>query len=133
MPNESQTLIELETRFWQAMVDGDHDTATSLLTEPAVMVSGHGAFQFDHGTYRQMADLGPRVVTSFKLRKMNVVFPNDNTAVLTYQVQQGVAPRDDRSAVEVEDMNESSTWVRAGSGWKCVMHTETPVATEMAH
>jgi ketosteroid isomerase-like protein len=133
MSNESKILVELETRFWQAMVDADSDTATALLTEPAVMVSARGAFQFDHATYRQMADLGPRVVTSFKLRNVNVVFPNPDTAVLTYQVKQGVAPRDDRSAVEFEEMHDTSTWVRAGKSWKCVMHTETPVATEMAH
>ncbi len=133
MTEESKNLIALENRFWQAMVDGDNDTATSLLTEPALMVSPHGAFQFDHAAYRKMADQGPRVVTSFKLQDVKVVFPNDNTAVLTYQVRQGVAPRNDKSAAEFEEMHDTSTWVRVGQGWKCVMHTETPVATETAH
>ncbi len=133
MANESQTLIDLENRFWQAMVDENHDIATGLLAEPAVMVSPHGAFQFDHATYRKMAGQGPRVVTSFELQDVKVVFPNENTAVLTYRVRQGVAPREDRASEETEEMHDSSTWVRSGSGWKCVMHTETPVATEAAH
>ena len=80
MTEDSKNLLALENRFWQAMVDGDNDTATSLLTEPALMVSPHGAFQFDHAAYRKMADQGPRVVTSFKLQDVKVVFPNDNTA-----------------------------------------------------
>jgi hypothetical protein len=133
MADASKTLIDLEKKFWQSMVDDDADTAIGLLAEPAVMVTGHGAMQFDHATYRKMADEGPRVVTSFELEDVKAVFPNEDTAILTYRVRQGVAPRDDRSAEEIEEMNDSSTWVRSGKAWKCVMHTETPVATEAAH
>ena len=25
-----------------------------------------------------------------------------------------------------EEMNDTSTWVKDGNAWKCVMHTETP-------
>ena len=32
------------------------------------------------------------VLTSFELSDMEVVFPNDTTAVLTYHVKQGIAP-----------------------------------------
>ena len=38
MPDASKTIIDLETRFWQSMVDDDPETAISLVTEPAVMV-----------------------------------------------------------------------------------------------
>ena len=38
MPTPSKTLIDLENRFWQAIVDQDPDTATALLTEPALVV-----------------------------------------------------------------------------------------------
>lgn len=133
MADASKTLIDLETKFWQSMVDDDADTAIQMLAEPAVMVSSHGSMQFDHAGYRKMADQGPRVVTSFKFKDMKAVFPTEDTAVLTYRVKQGVAPRDDKSAAEFEEMNDSSTWVRTSKGWKCVMHTETPVATEAAH
>ena len=133
MPDASKTLIDLETKFWQSLVDDDAEAAVAMLSEPAVMVSQHGAMQFDHAAYRKMATQGPRVVTSFEFDNMKVMFPNENTAVLTYGVRQGVAPRDDRAAADTEEMNDSSIWVRDGSGWKCVMHTETPVATEAAH
>lgn len=133
MSHDATTLIDLETSFWQSMVDENHDTATALLAEPALMVGPHGAFQFDHATYRKMADEGSRVVTSFQLRDVNVAFPNEDTAVVTYQVRQGVASRSDRASTHVEEMHDSSTWVRSGSGWKCVIHTETPAASEAAH
>ena len=58
MPTPSKTLIDLENKFWQAIVDQDSDTAVDLLTEPALMVSSHGAMKFDHDGYRQMAEKG---------------------------------------------------------------------------
>ena len=127
MPTSSKTLIDLETRFWQSMVDQDSDTAVALLAEPALMVSSHGAMKFDHDGYRKMADQGSMVLTSFELSDVEVVFPNDTTAILTYHVRQEVAGRD-KSGSKTSDMADTSTWVQSGNGdWKCVMHTETPL------
>ena len=127
MPTSSKTLIDLETRFWQSMVDHDSDTAVALLAEPALMVSQHGAMKFDHDGYRKMADQGSMVLTSFELSDVEVVFPNDMTAILTYHVRQEVASRD-KSGSKTSDMADTSTWVKSGQGdWKCVMHTETPL------
>lgn len=126
MTAAAKDLIALENRFWQSMVDGDTDTALSLLDEPALMVSPHGAMQFDHSGYRQMAEHGDMVVKSFELSDMKTVFPTDDTAVLTYQVRQALAKRGEADAVE-QVMNDSSVWTRKDGSWRCVMHTETPV------
>ena len=125
MPQAEQTLTELERRFWQSMVDQDTDAALGLLAEPALMVSSHGAMKFDHAGYRKMAEQGGMVLTSFELSDVVVVFPNENTAILTYRVRQGMAVRGKRES-QVEEMNDTSTWVKDGGAWKCVMHTETP-------
>ena len=130
MPTPTKQLIELETRFWQSIVDQDIDAALELLSEPAVMVSGHGALKFDHAGYRKMADNGPMVLTSFEFSDMDVVFPNDSTAVLTYRVKQGVARRDNGGKSTVQEMNDTSTWIRKADRWECVMHTETPAGGE---
>ena len=124
MPNK--TLIDLETKFWQSMVNQDTDAALEMLSEPALMVSSHGAVKFDHAGYRKMAEQGSMIVTSFELSDMEVVFPNDTTAILTYRVKQGVTPRGKGKAV-AQEMNDSSTWIQKGKRWQCVMHTETPV------
>ena len=131
MPAKEQELVNLETRFWQSMVDQDSDTAAALLSEPALMVSSHGAMQFDRAGYRKMADQGPMVVKSFEFDDMQVVFPNASTAILTYSVRQGVAPRG-KGATTIQEMNDSSTWIKTGNDWKCVMHTETPVQKKTA-
>ncbi len=126
MKPSTQSLVALETRFWQAMVDQDADAATELLSEPAVMVGSHGAMQSDHAGYRKMADQGSMVVTSFEFNDMKVMFPNDTTAVLTYRVTQGVAPRGETRG-KSQEMADSSTWIQQAGEWKCVMHTETPM------
>ncbi|MEP6504131.1 MAG: nuclear transport factor 2 family protein [Betaproteobacteria bacterium] len=127
MTNTRSTLVDLETRFWQSMVDHDTDAALDLLCEPACMVSAHGAMKFDHAGYRKMADQGSMVVKSFQFNDMEVLFPTDDTAILSYRVKQGVAPRGD-GATTVTEMNDTSTWVRTDDGWRCAMHTEAPIA-----
>ena len=131
MHASSKTLIELENKFWQSLVNQDTDTALDLLTEPALMVSSHGAMKFDHAAYRKMAEQGSMVVTSFELSDMDVVFPNETTAILTYRVKQDVKPRGQSNGT-VQEMNDTSTWVQTGERWQCAMHTETPVAAKGA-
>ena len=126
MRTSSKTLIDLETRFWQSIVDQDADTATSMLSEPALMVSSHGAMKFDHAGYRKMAEQGSMVLTSFELSDMEVVFPNDSTAILAYSVTQQMADRGKPGGV-TQQMADTSTWIMTDEGWRCVMHTETPV------
>jgi len=60
------------------------------------------------------------------LSDIDVVFPADDTAILTYRVKQAMAPRG-KSASTTQEMADTSTWVRKGGQWQCVMHTETPL------
>lgn len=128
MPTSDRTLIDLENKFWQAMVDEDTEAALALLHEPALMVTAQGALQFDHAQYRQMAEQGNMVITSFELSDVNVMFPSDDIAVVTYQVLQTMAERgeDDDEGVE-QLMADSSVWLRKDGEWRCFMHTETEV------
>lgn len=125
MPNPRETLVELENQFWQSIVDQDTDTAVELLTEPALMVSTHGTMKFDHAGYRHMAEKGSMVLKKFELSDMDVLFPNESTAVITYHVKQQLAPRG-KNGVMDQEMNDTSTWIKEDGEWKCVMHTETP-------
>ena len=132
MRTSSKTLIDLETKFWQSIVDQDADTATSMLSEPALMVSSHGVMKFDHAAYRKMAQQDSMVLKSFELNDVEVVFPNDTTAILTYEVKQNVADRGQAKGV-TKQMADSSTWILTDDGWRCVMHTETPVDAAKRH
>lgn len=133
MQSQANTLIDLERKFWQSMVDNDTDTALEMLCEPSLMVSAHGAMKFGHAKYRKMAEQGSLVLNSYELSNMEVVFPNEDTAVLTYRVKQQVTPREKGGRAETQNMHDSSTWIKTLDGWKCVMHTETPVETQRQH
>jgi ketosteroid isomerase-like protein len=125
-------LIDLETKFWQSMVDHDTETAAEMINEPSLMVSSMGAMKFGRDDYRRMAEQGSQEVTSFELSDMEVVFPNDTMAILSYHVKQGVKQRDDGKTT-MQEMNDTSTWIQKGQQWQCVMHTETPAGEQMKH
>lgn len=131
MTTPTKTLIELETKFWQSMVDQDADAALQLLHDPSQMASSHGAMKFDHAAYRKMAVQGAMVVTSFELSDVEIAFPNETTAVLTYQVKQTVAAREGGKS-STQNMSDTSTWVHAGKRWQCVLHTESEMLAKSA-
>ena len=116
MTTSSKTLIDLETKFWQSMVDQDTTAALRLLHDPASMATAHGAIKFDHAGYRKMAEQAPMVVTSFALSDVEVMFPIETTAVLTYRVKQSVGARDGGHST-TQDMFDTLTLVHLGNRW----------------
>ena len=131
MTTSAKTLIDLETKFWQSMVDQDTDAALQLLHDPAMMSTAHGAMKFDHAGYRKMAEQGTMDVTSFELSHVEVVFPTETTAVMTYQVKQTVAKREGGKS-STQNMSDTSTWVHTGKRWQCVLHTESEMQEKTA-
>lgn len=120
-----QEIKALEHAFWQSIVDGNPKVATDMLTEPALMVSGHGANSFDHAGYEQMARDERFKLLRFELSAMEVTFPREDVAVATYHVDQSLEM--EGKHVELESY-DSSTWVKIGDDWKCVAHTESAAA-----
>lgn len=119
-------LVDLEKRFWKSMVDEQTDVALKMLAEPSFMVSPQGAMKFDHATYRQMAEHGQKVIKRYELGPMDATFFGEGTAILSYEVRQVLSPRGKAEETE-QHMMDTSTWVKVGSGWRCAMHTETPL------
>lgn len=131
MTTSAKTLIELETKFWQSMVDQDAGAALQLLHDPSQMASSHGAMKFDHAAYRKMAEQGAMVVTAFELNHVEVAFPTETTAVLTYQVKQTVAARTGGQS-STQNMSDTSTWIHINKRWQCVLHTESEMQAKPA-
>lgn len=123
--NESARHAEieaLEKAFWQSLVDDDPKVATGMLTDKALMVSGHGAMSFDHAGYTRMAKDPKHKLLSFELSDMDVLFPADDVAIATYQVDQEMEL--EGKAVRMKAV-DSSTWVKVDGEWKCAAHTES--------
>lgn len=117
----------LEQAFWKSMLDGKPEVATGMLTEPALMVSGHGANKFDHAGYTKMAKDDRFKLVDYDISDMDVTFPREDVAVATYQVNQKVEMEGKATEMDVFD---TSTWVKVGGDWRCVMHTECPAASK---
>ena len=81
MQSQAREIVDLEKKFWQSIVDEDTDTAVGMLADQSLMVSSHGAMKFDHAGYRKMAEQGSMVLNSFELKDIEVVHPNDTTAI----------------------------------------------------
>lgn len=79
-----------------------------------------------------MAKQAPMVVKSSEFSHLQVAFPSEDTAVLSYHVKQSIAPRGAGKTVQ-QDMLDSVTWVRTPDGWQCALHTDTPVEAKGKH
>jgi len=127
MQTASDELIDLENRFWQSMVNEDAETALTMLAEPSLMVSSHGTMSFDHNEFRKMLEDGSMVINSFELNNMNVFFPTEDTALITYKARQTTSMRGKAEQI-TQEMTDASVWTRQNGQWRCAMHTETPSA-----
>lgn len=112
----------LEHAFWQSMVDREPAVATGMITEPALMVSGHGPMRFDHGEYTKMASNEQHRLLEYTLSDMDVMFPSDDVAIATYRAHQKMEM--DGKPLEFDSI-DSSTWVKLDGAWKCAAHTES--------
>jgi len=122
--NKRQGEIEkLERAFWDSLVAGKPEVATGMLTEPAVMVSGHGANKFDHAAYTRMARDDRYKLVEYSISNMDVIFLRHDVAIATYQVDQRMEMQGKPVQMNVYD---TSTWVKVDGDWRCVMHTESP-------
>ncbi len=122
---QRREIERLEHAFWQSMIDGEPGIATGMLTEPALMVSSHGVNKFDHAGYTKMANDDRFKLVDYRIADLDVIFPRDDVAVASYQVEQKMEMQG--RSVE-ENVFDTSTWVKLDGDWRCVMHTESPVA-----
>jgi hypothetical protein len=122
MQASSEAILNLETRFWQSMVDKDPDTAMALIADQCLITGPMGTMQITPKKYGEMTREGQWTLDRFEFTDVNVVQPSDDTAVIAYQVHQTGMMKDQRMDLHCAD---STTWVREGKAWKCVLHTET--------
>lgn len=122
MNANQQSIVELETSFWQSMVDKDARFAKTLIAKDCLITGPMGSMKIDPDAYEKMTKEGKWTLDSFKFSNLEVIFPSDDTAVIAYKVHQ-------RGDMDGKPMDlkcaDSTTWVRDGKSWKCALHTET--------
>ncbi|MFO1208308.1 MAG: nuclear transport factor 2 family protein [Amaricoccus sp.] len=122
MADNSRTILDLETRFWQSMVDKDAKAAKAMIADECLITGPMGAMKIDPAKYEKMTEEGQWTLDSFELSDSEVIFPSDDVAVVAYKVRQKGQMKDKPMDMHCAD---SSTWIRDGDAWKCALHTET--------
>jgi hypothetical protein len=119
---EKQTIIDLEKKFWDTMVSKGADTATEMMAKKSIVTGPQGVSQVSRGDFSKMMEEGKWTLDSYRFSDVQVIFPNEGTAVIGSKVRQkgtmGGKPYDMEAA-------DASTWTRSGNEWLCVMHSET--------
>ena len=122
MSDRKQEIIALERKFWDSMKDKDADTAAAMIADPSMVVGPMGSMTMNPEIYAKMTNEGQWTLERFDMTDIDVVFPNENTAVIGYKVRQQGEMKDKPMDMTCAD---STVWVRDGSDWKCALHTET--------
>ena len=119
-----KTIIDLEKKFWQSMVDKDTEAAIAMLPEESIVTGAQGAALMKHDDYRGMAKQGERLWTlkSFKFDDIKVTFPAADVAVIAYKVTEEMEVEGKAMTLKAVD---ATTWVKRKDGWRAALHTES--------
>ena len=119
---DSATIERLETEFWQSMVDKDADRAVTMIADECLITGPQGTMRSDPADYKRMTEQGEWELDQFEFSDVQVIFPQDDTAIIAYNVHQTGSMKGQEMDLNCAD---SSTWVRDRDEWKCALHTET--------
>jgi uncharacterized protein (TIGR02246 family) len=118
-----QELVGLERRYWQALKDGDIDTALELTDDPCLVTGAQGLGLIGHETYSSMMQQGSWTIERFEIGDdVQVRMLGADTAVVAYTVREELTV--DGAPVSF-DAADTSTWVRRDDRWVCAAHTES--------
>ena len=119
---DSATIERLEKDFWQSMVDKDADKAMTMIADECLITGPQGTMRSDPADYKRMTEQGEWELDQFEFSDVQVIFPQEDTAIIAYNVHQTGSMKGQEMDLNCAD---SSTWVRDGDEWKCALHTET--------
>jgi len=122
MADSTQTIVDLEKRFWRALVDKNTEAAAGMIADECLITGPNGAMRIDPVTYKAMMRDGQWTLDSFEFSEVKVIFPAEDTAVVAYKVHQKGELKGEPMDLECAD---STAWVKDGRTWKCALHTET--------
>ena len=122
MADSTDTIVKLEKTFWQSMVDKDADKAMTMIADECLITGPMGTMRSDPADYKRMTEQGEWEVDQFEFSDVQVIFPQEDTAIIAYKVHQTGTMKDQPMDLNCAD---STTWVRDGDDWKCALHTET--------
>jgi hypothetical protein len=114
-------LFELEHQYWQAMKDGDGETAGRLSDDPCIVTGATGVGKIDRKSLVKMLQSATWKLERFALSNPVTRQLTADVAVIAYKVHEELTVDGKPVAFDASD---SSTWVRREGRWVCAVHTE---------
>jgi hypothetical protein len=121
---QSEELLELERKFWDAMKDKDATAASRMTDDKCIVVGAQGVSAIDPKTMGRMTEEGDWTSEryTFDDQKTEVRFLSDDVAVVAYSVNEDLSVGGNPVTI---DANDASVWVRRDGSWRCALHTES--------
>jgi hypothetical protein len=116
-----QQLVELEKKYWDAMVTKDVDAAVRMSDDPCYIAGGQGVSQITNEQYRKLMTDGKWTLHSYSMDKILARLIAPDVAIIAYTVTENLTVEGQKLTFTA---NDASTWVRKGNEWKCSLHTE---------
>ena len=122
MPGSTEVqLIDLEKKYWDAMVTKDVDTAVRMSDDPCYLAGAQGTSQISNDQYRKLMTDGKWTLHSYTMDKILARLVSPDVAIIAYTVTEDLTVEGQRLSLTA---NDASTWVRRNGEWKCALHTE---------
>jgi len=118
-----QQLVQLERKYWDAMVAKDVDTAVRMSDDPCYIAGAQGISQITNEQYRTLMTDGKWTLHSYTMDKMLTRLVSPDVAIIAYTVTEKLTVEGKPLTLTA---NDASTWVRRNGEWKCALHTESP-------
>lgn len=111
-----RSILSNEKQAWDAIVKSNSTAFRSFHTNDALIVSPEGVARID-----QFASQIPSLnIMEYGLSDVKVMWIDDNTAILIYEVMVKVLLADQN--VSISNHYHSSTWVNRGGKWLSIFH-----------
>jgi hypothetical protein len=118
-----EEIVMLEKRYWQALKDGDVETALALTDDPCIVTGAQGVGSIDHETFRGMMENASWEIERYELGDdIEVRMVGDDVAIVAYKVREELTVDGKHVSIEAAD---ASTWVKKRGRWVCALHTES--------
>lgn len=118
-----QQLVELERKYWDAMIAKDVDTAVRMSDDPCFVTGASGVSSIDAAQYRKLMTEGTWTLHSYTMDRIQARQITPDVAIVIYTVTEKLTVDGKPLTLTA---NDSSTWVRRNGEWKCSLHTEAP-------
>jgi ketosteroid isomerase-like protein len=122
MPSATeQQLVDLEKKYWNAMITKDVDTAVRMSDDPCYVTGAQGVSAINAEQYRKLMTDGTWTLHEYSMDKIQARLISPDVAIVAYTVTESLTVEGKPLTLKA---NDSSTWVRRNGEWKCALHTE---------